>query len=87
MSKRTSIAIYLKSMSIGGAERVALNLCKGLVNRRYDVNLVLIEPTGDLLSDVPGEVSIIDLESSRVLTSFLLGVDIFLHDSRIFCTR
>ncbi len=56
-------------MSVGGAERVALNLCKGFVNCGYDVDLVLVEATGDLLSEVPEDVSIIDLKSSRVLTS------------------
>jgi len=71
MSERTSVAIYLTSMSVGGAERVALNLCKGFVNRGYDVDLVLVEATGDLLFEVPDGVSIINLESSRVLTSLL----------------
>lgn len=69
MAERRSIGIYLTSMTMGGAERVALNLCTGLVERGYDVDLVLVEATGELLDDVPTDVSVIDLDASRVLKS------------------
>lgn len=69
MGAKKSIGIYLTSMTMGGAERVARNLCKGLVNRGYEVDLVLVEATGELLSDLPDAVSVIDLNASRVLRS------------------
>jgi glycosyltransferase involved in cell wall biosynthesis len=71
MTKTKSVAIYLTSMTMGGAERVALNLCKGLIDDGYEVDLVLVEATGELLNDVPAEVSVVDLEADRVLTSLL----------------
>jgi glycosyltransferase involved in cell wall biosynthesis len=70
MAAAKSIGIYLTSMTMGGAERVARNLCKGLVDRGYEVDLVLVEATGELLHDVPDAVSVIDLNASRVLRSF-----------------
>jgi len=71
MADQSSIAIYLTSMTIGGAERVALNLSTGLSDYGYDVDIVLVEATGDLLEEIPEEVSVIDLDASRVATSFL----------------
>jgi glycosyltransferase involved in cell wall biosynthesis len=69
MSAAKSVGIYLTSMTMGGAERVARNLCKGIVDRGYEVDLVLVEATGELLNDVPDAVSVINLNASRVLRS------------------
>lgn len=69
MTQQKSIGIYLTSMTMGGAERVALNLSSGLVDYGYDVDLVLVNATGSLLDDVPEEVSIVDLAAGRVLKS------------------
>ncbi len=63
------VAIFLTSMHVGGAQRIALNLCTGLVKKGYSVDLVLVEVEGDLLDEVPSEVSIVDLDASRVVTS------------------
>ena len=71
MAEPRSIGIYLTSMTIGGAERVALDLSIGLSDRGYDVDLVLVDASGDLLDEVPDDVSIVDLGASRVATSLL----------------
>ncbi|GAA1335760.1 glycosyltransferase [Streptomyces sanglieri] len=71
MAEPKSIGIYLTSMTIGGAERVALDLSSGLSSRGYDVDLVLVDASGDLLDEVPDDVSIVDLEARRVATSLL----------------
>ena len=69
MGVEQSIGIYLTSMTMGGAERVARNLCKGLVDRGYEVDLVLVEAAGELLNELPDAVSVINLNASRVLHS------------------
>ena len=69
MNEELSVGIYLTSMTMGGAERVARNLCKGLADRGYKVDLVLVEATGELLNDVPDAVSVINLSAGRVLRS------------------
>ena len=71
MAEPRSIGIYLTSMTIGGAERVALDLSSGLSGRGYDVDLVLVNASGDLLNEVPNDVSIVDLRARRVATSLL----------------
>ena len=47
-----------------------LNIAAGLSQRGHDVDLVLVEATGDFLKQVPDEVNVVDLSASRVLTGF-----------------
>ncbi len=65
------IAIFIQSLSIGGAERMALNLVKGLVQHNIQVDLLLANRTGEFLSEVPAQVTIIDLKGKRVLFSLI----------------
>jgi len=66
-----SIGIYLTSMALGGAQRIAHNLCRGLVDNGHTVDLVLVDADGELLDTLPEEVTIVDLNASRVATSAL----------------
>lgn len=65
----SSIGIYLPSLTIGGAERVAIDLASGLSDRGYDVDLVLVDASGDLLNETPDDVAVVDLGANRVATS------------------
>jgi glycosyltransferase involved in cell wall biosynthesis len=65
------IAVYLTSMELGGAQRIALNLCAGLADKGYTVDLVLVDANGELLGDLPTEVSVVDLGANRIATSLL----------------
>jgi glycosyltransferase involved in cell wall biosynthesis len=67
--KGKRIAIFIQSLAIGGAERMVLNLVKGLLQQDIRVDLLLADCSGDLLSKVPSEVTIIDLKGKRVLFS------------------
>lgn len=62
---RDRIALIVDSMTIGGAERVALNLAQEFVRRGLDVDLVLLAAKGPLLAQVPPEVRVIDLRCAR----------------------
>lgn len=66
---RNHIAIYLPSLRGGGAERVMVTLANGFAERGYKVDLVLVKAEGSYLEDVSENVRIVDLRSSRVLTS------------------
>lgn len=69
MSKKT-LAFYLPSLVGGGAERVTLNLVQYLAKHHdYQIDLVLVSATGELMHQVPDNVRVIDLESTRMLTS------------------
>lgn len=63
------LAIFLPSLSGGGAERSMLNLAHGVAERGYPVDLVLAQARGPYLSGVDKAVRIVDLKASRVLMS------------------
>ena len=63
------LAIFVPSMLGGGAERIALNLARGISERGYVVDLVLAEAQGPYLAEVPASVRVVDLKASRTLKS------------------
>ena len=75
------VAFYLPSLRGGGAERVMVNLARGLSERGLDVDLVLARAEGTYLSEVPSDVRIIDLKARRVMTS-LTGLVNYLRQER-----
>ncbi len=63
------IALFVPSLVQGGAERVMLHIAEGLAKQGARVDLVLSNATGAYLTQVPEGVKVIDLKSSRVLSS------------------
>jgi len=63
------LSLFLPSLRGGGAERVMINLARGFAEKGHKVDLVLAKAEGPYLSQVPENVRIIDLKSSRVLYS------------------
>ena len=61
------IAIYLRLLSGGGAERMMVNLIQGLVDQGLSVDLVLNKAAGPYLTLVPSPVRIIDLQAPRMV--------------------
>ncbi len=61
------VAFFLPSLHGGGAERVVVNLIKESVKKGISVELVLANAKGPYLSEIPKEVEIFDLKSTRVL--------------------
>jgi glycosyltransferase involved in cell wall biosynthesis len=59
------IAVLIPDLAGGGAERVALTLAKGFVERGHSVDLVLLQARGELMELVPEGVRIVDLKSDR----------------------
>lgn len=66
MSERR-IAFFLPTLAGGGAERVALNLLKGMLERDIPLDLVLADAEGPYLSQVPDRVRIVNLATGRVI--------------------
>lgn len=81
MTEAGKIAIYLPSLGGGGAERSMVTLANGFAARGYKVDLVLAQAKGPYISEVLGNVNIIDLSSSGVLAS-LPGLVRYLTTSR-----
>lgn len=65
------IALYIPSMNGGGAERVMQTLANGLAEQGMKVDLILNVADGPYLKDVSTKVNIIELKTSRALTSIL----------------
>lgn len=66
---RERIAIYLPSLTGGGAERVMVTLANGFAARGYSVDLVLATASGPYLKNVSQGVRVVDLAARRVLFS------------------
>jgi glycosyltransferase involved in cell wall biosynthesis len=69
LTSKNRIAFFLPGLYEGGAERVILNLAKGVAERGYRVDLVLARAEGPYMSQIPQSVRLIDLNAIRVLTS------------------
>lgn len=65
------VALYIPSMSGGGAERVMLALANGLAEKNIQVDLVLNRVDGPYIKDASPKVNIINLGTSRVLNSII----------------
>lgn len=63
------LAIFAPSMAGGGAERGALKLAEGLIDRGFDVDLVLAAAKGPRMAEIPPRARVIDLDARRVATS------------------
>jgi glycosyltransferase involved in cell wall biosynthesis len=70
MREPCHVAIFLPSLRGGGAEKAAVNLSKGFSAKGLKVDLVLAKSEGPFLKQVPESVRIVNLKSSRILTSF-----------------
>ena len=60
------LAIFIPDMRGGGAERVALTLAQGFIDREHEVDLVVLRATGELMELVPAKARVIDLKVGRI---------------------
>lgn len=67
--EKKKIAIFLPSLSGGGAEKMMVNIARGFSENGILVDLVLGNAKGPYMSMVPKEVRIVDLKSTRLLLS------------------
>ncbi|MBE9044415.1 glycosyltransferase [Pleurocapsales cyanobacterium LEGE 10410] len=65
------IAFFLPNLFGGGAERVSINLLKGMVEHELILDLVLGIAEGSFLAQVPPQVNLINLKSPRVAFALL----------------
>jgi len=59
------IALFLRNLGDGGAERMMLNMACGMAQQGMKVDLVLTKAEGTYLAQVPPEVRIVDLKASE----------------------
>jgi glycosyltransferase involved in cell wall biosynthesis len=61
------VTLFVPDLTLGGAERVMVNLSRGFVRRGLSVDLLLVRREGIHLAEVPAEVRIITLGGGRTL--------------------
>ncbi len=75
------LALFLHDLSVGGAERVMLQLAKGFSKEGVPVDLVLARAEGALLSEVFPEIRIVDLKAKNPF-AMLFGLIKYLYTER-----
>ncbi len=61
------IAFFLPTLAGGGAERVALNLLQGMLERDVLLDLVVADTDGPYLEQIPAGVRLVNLGTGRVM--------------------
>ncbi|PPS39829.1 glycosyltransferase [Chroococcidiopsis sp. TS-821] len=65
------ISFFLPALYGGGAERVTINVLKGMIQRGVACDLVLASAEGPYLEQVPEQVRIVNLNAGRVIKAIL----------------
>ena len=65
----TKIALFVGTLGGGGAERAMLDIARGLAQRGFVVDLVLMRAEGPYLEDVPNCVRVVDLNATARLAT------------------
>jgi glycosyltransferase involved in cell wall biosynthesis len=60
------IALYVPSLTVGGAERVTVSVANGLATRGYDIDLLVSYHEGTFVDDIHDAVSVVNLETPRI---------------------
>ena len=63
------IVVFMPNLAGGGAERVTLALCKGLIHEGHHVQLVVSAATGPLSDEAQSALGVADLRQPRVFRS------------------
>src|SRR3569833_2459469 len=63
------IALFIPSLAGGGAERVTINLARGLIAAGVKTDIVVGRACGPYLKDIPSEARLINLNASRTITA------------------
>ncbi|MDV2991083.1 MAG: N-acetylgalactosamine-N,N'-diacetylbacillosaminyl-diphospho-undecaprenol 4-alpha-N-acetylgalactosaminyltransferase [Chroococcidiopsis sp. SAG 2025] len=71
MSTERRIAVFVPNLVGGGAERVVVNLLKGLVAKNIPLDLILGNAEGCYLTQVPKQVRIVNFAVERVVKAIL----------------
>ena len=59
------LAFLIANLGGGGAERVAIELIKGFIDRGHEVDLIVMRAEGELFDLLPPSVRIFDLKAER----------------------
>lgn len=69
---KPDIAIFLRNLTGGGAERVMLNLARGFADSGIEIDLLLANAEGNYLGAIPQKIKLIDFGSQNLKTNLKL---------------
>ena len=81
ISTSLHVTLFVPSLGAGGVARVMFAIAKGLADRGFAVDLLVINARGELTGSVPDTVRLIDL-GSRTLVTALPGLVRYLKNER-----
>ena len=81
ISTSLHVTLFVPSLVVGGVARVMFAIAKGLAERGFAVDLLVINARGELTGSVPDNVRLIDL-GSRTLVTALPGLVRYLKNER-----
>lgn len=67
------ISVFIPSLSVGGAERVTINLAEALNKDGFEVDLLVADSTGEFADSIREDINIIELNNAMPLIG-ILGV-------------
>jgi len=79
------VAFILTHFDTGGAERIVLSLLQRLDRKQFSPSLVLLNPEGRLLADLPADVSVIPLGKSKSRKAIFSLRDVFQREKFDAC--
>jgi glycosyltransferase involved in cell wall biosynthesis len=68
-SHHLHVGFFFSNFNGGGIQRVMLNLADGLIQRGWQVDLILVQANGPLYADIPTGARLIDLKARRTTKS------------------
>ncbi len=77
------IAFFLPNLHGGGAQKITINLIKGILKRDIPVDLILASTEGPYLHQLPQQVRIVNLATGRVIKA-ILPLSNYLKQNRPF---
>ena len=75
--KKIKIAFFIPTLGGGGAERNVINLLKNLDKKKYEISLVLGKRKGELMPEIPKDISVVNFGTCSSLRIFLKLIKYF----------
>ena len=60
------------NMNLGGTEKALLNMISEIPNNKYEITILMMEKSGDLLNEIPTWINIKEIKNYREIKLLLV---------------